>query len=412
MQGNGTNRPTRRQEYEEAESRWRADHHGVAEPPPPPGPASTRRRQRAHLRPATPDGVRHQGPRLADAPPPDQDDGPGLLVVAARDGRASRTEWLWQDHLEWSTVAMVQGEKGAGKSTWMRAIAADVTGGPRLPATGGQPRVVGNVLWFAGEEPLWTTVRPGLAAAGADLERCFLADALGEESAVLQLPNDCDRLTRAIQRHSAALVVIDPIFGFVGPEAELEGGSVPARRFIRHLMRVASLTGSLILLARNLTKDTSRGALAAGRGNGELGNAARSVLHLHSLPRTTGAYGLAVAVCNSGRPTPTITYRIADQGGSGVIHVDGTSQLSADELAAGDDGDLDRSQLEAAKELIRAMLPSGEIASPVVRARAEAAMITTRVLQLAAQRLGVRHRREGRRENTVVYWIAPEGGYK
>ena len=412
MQRKSTKKPDRRQEYDQAEElhatgQNAAGHvagngtNGTSRP------GRGQRRSRAGQPRPAPSGPT----RPAAEPEPDQE-GPELEVAPATESRAVRTEWLWRDRLEWRSVAIIQGEKGAGKSTWLRAIAADVTGGPRLPGEQGKPRVAGNVLWFAGEEPRGSIVHPGLAAAGADLARVFTADTLGDEAQTLALPNDCNRLAALIKRWGAVLVILDPIFPFLDGSIDIEGGTVPARRFTNQLMRVAAATGSLILYSRNLTKDTSRGALASGRGSGELGNAARSVLHVQQLPHSPTVYGLAVAACNSGRKVPTLSYTLEDSNGSGVVHLLGTCELTADELSGGEDADLDRSQLEAAKALIRASLPTGEVNSTVMKTLAEKAMITLRTLQLAGQRLGVRHRREGRRENTVVYWIAPSGGYK
>jgi len=308
-------------------------------------------------------------------------------------------------------VAILQGAKGSGKSTWLRAIVADVTGGPRLPGESARPRVAGNVLWYAGEEDLEERVIPGLLAAGARLDHVRFADDKGEDSDTLSLPNDCDRLAQTIRQESAVLVVIDPIFAFLDGSADVESAGIPARRFMRGLRRITAETGALILCSRNLTKDTSRGALSSGRGSGELANAARSVLHCHGLPQLPGLYGLAVAAGNDGAPVPTLTYQLVEMRGSGVVQTTGTTTLTADELASGEDGDVDRSQLAAAMALIRTMLPTGELLSTVVRSQAERAMLTTRTLQLAAQRLGVTYRRTGRREDTLVYWIAPPGGY-
>lgn len=339
-------------------------------------------------------------------------DSPPLVMRTGSLPTGRRIHWLWQGRLAFGSVAILQGEKGSGKSSWLRAIAADVTGGPRLPGERGKPRRAGRVLWFAGEEDVDARVLPGLHAAGAVLAEIRVADDQGDEQHTLCLPRDTERLMRLIRSEGAVLVIIDPLLGFVAASAEIEGGSVPARAFMRTCRRVAKETGCLVLCTRNLTKSTADGALAAGRGSGELGNAARSVLHTHTLPQTPGRFGLAVAAGNDGAPCPTLTYRIDDVDGVGVVRVDGTTTLTADELVRGDDGDVDRSQLEAAKSLLRAMLPVGELLATVIKSRAEMAMISTRTLQSAKQKLGIGDRREGRREDTQVYWIAPTGGYK
>lgn len=358
---------------------------------------------------------RRARPKLHQPPPPppkhDQDESPPLPMRQGTVRTGRRMNWLWQGRLAFSSVAILQGEKGSGKSSWLRAIAADVTGGPRLLGERGKPRRAGRVLWYAGEEDLDDKTMPACQAAGCDLSMMHFADDKGEIEDTLTLPRDAKRLKALILEFGAVLVVIDPLLAFVAASADIEGGGVSARLFLRCLRKIAWETGALILLTRNLTKSTADGALASGRGSGELGNAARSVLHTHTLPQTPYRYGLALAAGNDGPPLPTLTYRIVAVDGLGVLKVDGTTSLTADELVRGDEGDVDRSQLEYAKALIRAALPTGEILVSVLRSKAEMAGISIRTLQAAKQRLGVTDRREGRREDTQVYWIAPKGGY-
>lgn len=375
-----------------------------------PSPNGQRRRSEPKGPPHGRDGVARA---ISEERERDQGDGDGPELVL-RPGVLStgrRIHWLWQGRLMFGSVAILQGEKGSGKSSWLRAIAAHVTGGPRLHGEKGGPRRAGRVLWFAGEEDLDSRVIPGCHAAGCVLSEMRFADDQGDEQHTLCLPRDAERLKRLIRREGAVMVAVDPLLGFVSQTAEIESGSIPARAFMRTCRSIAKDTGSLFLVTRNLTKSTNDGALAAGRGSGELGNAARSVLHTHTLPQTPGHYGLAVVAGNDGAPVPTLTYRIDDVDGCGVVRVDGVSSLTADELVRGDEGDVDRSLLEYAKALIRAALPSGELSVAVLRAKAEMAGIKIRTLQLAKQRLGVGDRREGRREDTQVYWIAPKGGY-
>jgi putative DNA primase/helicase len=341
-----------------------------------------------------------------------EEDTGDLDDVPASQIKTAKLQWLWENRLEWGSVAIVQGTKGAGKSTWLRAIAAFVTGGPPLPGMGRKKLEPGNVLWYSGEEPTASRVKPGLLAAGANIKRCFLADALGDDSKTLQLPNDCPRLRDRIILRKAKLVVIDPLFAFTDGTCDLEGPTVPARRFMKEIMRVAAETGATIILSRNNTKSTGNGALASGRGSGEIGNAARSVLHLAPFPDTADVYGLSVAACNTGAPVPILTYSLVPGKGSSIIKMVGTSDMTADELADGDEGSLDRTQLEDAKKLIKHMIPSGKMDSKFVKAKAELAMIGVRTLQRASKALGVRVKREGSRDNTVTYWHAPLGGYQ
>lgn len=320
--------------------------------------------------------------------------------------------WFWTNRLPGRNVCLLQGEKESGKSSWLRLFAAVVSSGGKLPGDRRARKPAGGVLWYAGEESLSTRIRPGLEAAGADLDRCFLADLHSADAeAMLALPNDSERLLARVKYRQAALVVIDPVFSFLDGTCEIDGPSEPARRFVRELQHVAHSSGCLILLSRNLTKDTSRGALNAGRGSGELANACRATLHCQSVVGQQGVYALAVAACNEGPRVPAVSYRIVDAGGVQIIEPVGSIDLTADDLVQGVEGALDRTQLDHAKALIRQMLPSGKLSSKVIRARAEEAMIHIRTLQKAASDLKIVYSRKGTRDATMVYWSPPKGGY-
>ncbi len=75
--------------------------------------------------------------------------------------------WFWKDRMEWGTVVMFQGAKCAGKSTWLRTLAAHVSGGPQIPGVERTKKDIGGVLWYAGEELLKPRVLPALMACGA-----------------------------------------------------------------------------------------------------------------------------------------------------------------------------------------------------------------------------------------------------
>lgn len=341
-----------------------------------------------------------------------EEESPDLPDTLGADLPAARLQWLWKSRIPANMVTLFQGAKGAGKSSWMRLIAAHVTGGPLLPGIRGKRKALGSVLWYAGEEPLASWVRPACEACGVDMDRIRFGDLSSlESSARLALPSDCDRLIRRIRQTKAALVVLDPILSFSDGTLDIESGSIQPRQFMLQLQQVCDATGCTLLASRNLTKDTSRGALAAGRGSGELANFARSILHCQQLPGEVGRYGLAVAAGNLGPPCPTVAYRIGMSAGCAVIEYEGLIDTSADDMAKGEDGEMERYAVTRAKELIRAMLPEGKLDSGTIRARADAAMITPRTLQSAAKQLGIWYTRTGSRAATTVFWHFPKKGY-
>jgi AAA domain-containing protein len=322
------------------------------------------------------------------------------------------TKWLWKDRIESGQVTILQGEKGSGKSTWLRRIAAYVCGVAALPSQPKLRKPLGSVLWYAAEEPVGSRVRPGLEAVGIPPGMVKAQDGIRcKPSERLQLPHDCDRLARLVDSRKAALVVIDPLFSFVAPGIDLVQLPQVARDYMFALAQVCAKTGTTIVLSRNLTKSRIGSAVDAGRGNAEIGNCARSVLHTSSMPASDN-YALAIAHCNAGAKAPTITYTLSKKGQPGLIHVLGENDTTADDLVAGIEGDTDRYLRRQASDLIQSLVPKEGIESRVIRAKAEEAMISIRTLQMAARALGVICKRSGSRESTVSQWFPPEGGWR
>lgn len=322
--------------------------------------------------------------------------------------QSTKISFLWGGRIQRNACNMLQGGKACGKSTWIRAIAAHVTGGPALPGEKSRKKTPGKVLYYVGEENLTGWVIPGLDAAGANLELVSCADRFsrGPETR-LRMPQDADRLISRVKAVGAELVILDPLFTFLSGDVQLDKSDEDCHRYMDELDRVCMEADTTFLVTTNITKGDKGDALNCGRGRTVLRDRSRAVLYVSKA--TEGDYfGLAVAAVNCGAVAPTLAYRIEPHKSANRIAYMSESKLSADDLAGGEDSDLKRRQLEAAKKLIRSMLPTGRIDSRQIKQKAEDAMISTRTLQLAARELGVRAKPEGSRERTVSYWIAPE----
>lgn len=176
------------------------------------------------------------------------------------------------------------------------------------------------------------------------------------------------------------------------------------------LQDLAEDTGAHLLLSRNCIKGLAKSAVDSGRGGGELGNAARSVMHVQNLPTNDG-YGLAMAATNHGSPPATITYRFQPKKGAVILDVYGEADITADELASGEDGSIDRRQIADAKSVIRQMLQNSELDSRFVKEVGARCMIGERTMQRAAVALNVTQRREGNGAGTKVFWGPPREGW-
>lgn len=335
----------------------------------------------------------------------------GLWFVQASQVQEKEQEYLLPGRIIKNAYSIIQGPKCCGKSTWIRAIASYVSGGKPIPKFPGKQRKPGKVLYYVGEESLEETVRPGLRRMGANMDNILLADKHGgDKSNALRLPSEANRLIDLVFEHEIELVIIDPIFCFLSEGAEIEGGSTGARAFTDTIYRICKQGGTTVLLSRNVTKVTNRGALNAGRGSGELGNAARSVLHVQEIPGGE-EFAFAVAAINGGEIPPTIRYRFEKFDGGVKLDILGDSDITADEVASGEDGGLERTMIQRAKVLIETLIGDGRLDSVVVKEKAGQAMIGERTLLLAAQQLKVIREHEGNRENTRTFWMPPKDGW-
>jgi hypothetical protein len=331
-----------------------------------------------------------------------------LFLTPADKARKERLSWLLPARIPLGSVSIVQGAKETGKSTFLRALAAYVTGGPPLIGKRKWKGRGSTVLWFAGEERIGVRVRPGLEAAGADLKRVLVATPWdAPDRGRLELPNDLQRLEDLVRDRAAVLVILDPLFSFVSPAVNLEGPTASARQFMGDLTGLAARTGAAIVMTRNLVKDQSRGALLAGRGSAEVAHAARSVLHLGKDPTKPELYALTVAAGNdTGRP-PGLAYALEDRGGMPVWVCRGETDLEADDLADDHDAGLERAELDKAKGLLRSWLKDGEQPSKLIKQAAADGNLSERTLRRACKDLEVKIRHVGRPPNQHTFWRLP-----
>lgn len=193
--------------------------------------------------------------------------GASLELTPAASVTAEPAVWLWRGRILAGTVAILQGDPMAGKSSLALDLAARVSSGAPLPldATGGEPRAV----IIAGHEDTAGQVRARLQAAGADLDRVFLS------RLPPRLPGQIDALQRAIETTSAGLVIME------NTAEILDARAARVTAALAPLAEVAERTGATVLLLRHLTKgkgkDLYRG-LGAISGSG----VARTVLTLHN----------------------------------------------------------------------------------------------------------------------------------
>ncbi len=163
--------------------------------------------------------------------------------------------WGWADRLPMSSLAMVAGREGTGKSTFCAWLAAKVTTGALPGELLGKPR---NVIYVVVEDSWRMTVVPRLMAAGADRSRVFRADieTLDTEDATLSLPTDNPLLEARIVEQSVGLVIIDPIMSTMDDSLN-ENSTKQVRRVLDALAKMADRTGCMVVGIAHFNKGSS-----------------------------------------------------------------------------------------------------------------------------------------------------------
>lgn len=233
--------------------------------------------------------------------------GHGIVPIASIP--RERIDWAWKGRLAFGKHTDLSGDPGDGKSLVTGALAAQITRGLALPFGSVQVREPRAVLFLSTEDDAADTIRPRFEAAGGDVNLLHVQ----KDDHHLLLPAHADALLEIIRGLHAGMVVIDPLFSFIGdldPNAYSSAVAV-----CDPLKRIASETRSIVVTVRHLNK--AAGAAARYRAGGSIGWQAKPRVVL-SLGRDRGDRDVRVLAPikgNVGKEPLAATFRVDE-----VIH--------------------------------------------------------------------------------------------
>jgi hypothetical protein len=184
---------------------------------------------------------------------------PTLVTVCAADVEPKPVAWLWPRRIAKGKPSLLAGEPGASKSQLAIAVGAVVSTGGDWPCREGKAPL-GTVVILSAEDSTEDTVVPRLMAAGADLTRVHLIEAVrtknGERG--FNLKKDLGALEAKItDLGDVALVIVDPITGYMG---DAESNSTTAvRAVLDPLGQMAEHLGVAVLVVHHFRKQSGDG---------------------------------------------------------------------------------------------------------------------------------------------------------
>ncbi len=320
------------------------------------------------------------------------------VIVRLSDVAPELVVWLWPGRIALGKLTLIAGDPGLGKSFLTLDLAARVSRGLAWPDAPGVPTTPGGVVLLNAEDGVADTIRPRLDAAGADVSRIYVLQAVnsverhGRESVrAFDLSRDLAGLEQAIQSAGGCrLVVIDPVTAYLGgvdshKNAEVRGLLAPLGDLAaRHRVAIVAVT--------HLNK--SGGSAAIYRATGSLAfSAAPRAAWLVSKDRADPRRRLFLTMKNNIAPEAGgLAYRIEAKDACAAVAWElGAVNLSADDALASDGTDGgERTECEEAAAWLRDLLAKGpRPASDVVREAREAG-ISIATLRRAKTASGVR----------------------
>lgn len=170
------------------------------------------------------------------------------------DIESARIDWLLSGRIPLSEISLLGGMPGGGKTMWLCSLAALVSRGE---FDNGTPS---NVLFATAEDDAEKTLKPRLVAAGADLDRVQVLEAVNvddDESAALtgsfRLPSDKQRLGEIVADVQPKLLIVDPLMAHLDTSIN-SWKDESAREAMTPLTLIAQEYGLAVVCALHLNK--------------------------------------------------------------------------------------------------------------------------------------------------------------
>ena len=317
-------------------------------------------------------------------------------LINMNDVVTEEVAWLWPGYIPAGKLTIVRGNPGEGKTMLMMHIISRLTQGRPLPGESDDAfRDPVNCIYQTAEDGLGDTIKPRLEANGADCSRVFVIDETKDP-----LSFSDERIEAAIRETNAKLFILDPLQAYLGAGVDMYRANEVRPQF--HTLKViAERTGCAIVLIEHLNKMKGMKAISRGLGSMDITGAARSVLLLAKPKAKDPEVFLAPVKSNLTALSPTLVFTVEDN----RMFLEGTSELTADELLESTKAEFTQTKLGFVKEMLTGLFANGiDIPADKVYTFMKFQDVSKRTVDSAKKDLGIK---SVKREDGW-YWLPPE----
>jgi hypothetical protein len=200
-----------------------------------------------------------------------------LKTVCLANVEPEDVDFLWAPYIARGNLTMLDGDPGLGKSHVTLALASALSKGLPLPLQ--DSGKIGRTLLVSCEDSLAHSVKPRLNRMAAD------CDLIHSYPHLLTLNEEgVSKLRRTIERWGPDLVVIDPVFAYLGSETDINTAN-KVRARLAPLAKIAEEANCAMICVRHLNKGSlGQSLLYRGMGSIDVVAAARSGLTVMKHP--------------------------------------------------------------------------------------------------------------------------------
>ncbi len=344
---------------------------------------------------------------------------PTLISRRGDEITPERIDWLWPGRIARGKLTVVAGHPGTGKSQITSSIVATVTRGGRWPVDQ-TCAPLGSTVILSAEDDAADTIIPRLIAAGADLSKLHVVDAVRAltpdgipDRRGVDLGKDVLALELLLAHiGDVALIVIDPITAYLGRADSHVNAEV--RGLLMPLAQLAERSRAAIIAVTHLRKSAGSEALLAVIGSLGFVAAARAAYLVVKDAQDPQRRLWLPAKNNIAPDVCGLAYRIVsctianDIETSRIEWEPDPVKITADAaLAAHPDTDDMRSDRDAAADWLREVLSAGPMLARDVQNEAKAAGHSWATIRRAKDAIGVCVRREGFGKDGAWHWTLP-----